>query len=55
MICEKRKSQDRKKKREQTLWYEDLGKVKLLVVGVLIETATAGEDDEGDFSITKDR
>jgi hypothetical protein len=44
-----------KKKREQTLWYEDLGKVKLLVVGVLIETATAREDDEGNFSITKDR
>jgi hypothetical protein len=27
-------------------------KVKLLVVGVLIETATAREDDESNFSIT---
>ena len=42
-------------KKEQALWCKDLGKVKLLVVGVLVETATAREDDEGNLGITKDR
>ena len=51
----KKKISGSKSKKEQTLWYKDLGKVKLLVVGVLVETATAREDDEGNLGITKDR